>query len=90
MAENGKTWAWENIKKLTLELNEQADADIIRQLEGQDSPEAYLKRLVREDMTKRTASASKPVIPVINPEDVTNAEKNFEAVLSMLKKVVSK
>ena len=88
MAENGKTWAWENVKRLTLELNEQADADIIRQLEGQDSPEEYLKRLVREDMTKRTSS--KPVIPAINPEDVTNAEKNFEAVLSMLKKVVSK
>lgn len=88
MAESGKTWAWENIKRLTLELNEQADADIIRQLESKDSPEEYLKRLVREDMTKRTSS--KPVIPAINPEDVTNAEKNFEAVLSMLKKVVSK
>ena len=88
MAENGKTWAWEKVKRLTLELNAQADADIIRQLEGQDSPEEYLKRLVREDMTKRTSS--KPVIPAINPEDVTNAEKNFEAVLSMLKKVVSK
>ncbi|MBR0512736.1 MAG: hypothetical protein IJK06_00620 [Clostridia bacterium] len=88
MAESGKTWAWENIKRLTLELSEQADADIIRQLESKDSPEEYLKRLVREDMTKRTSS--KPVIPAINPEDVTNAEKNFEAVLSMLKKVVSK
>ena len=88
MAESGKTWAWENIKRLTLELSEQADADIIRQLESKDSPEEYLKRLVREDMMKRTSS--KPVIPAINPEDVTNAEKNFEAVLSMLKKVVSK
>ena len=84
---NTKPWNWETVKKLTLELDTQADEDIIRQLESQESPGEYLKRIIREDMAKRV---DKTVIPGINPDDVVKAEKNFDAILNMLKNIVSK
>jgi len=85
-ANNKRTAAWETIKKLTLELNSQADADIIRQLESQKSIEEYIKRLIRDDIAK---SIQIP-LPGINSDLINDAEKNFDAVLSILKKVVSK
>lgn len=81
-----KATTWETIKKLTLELDARADADIIKQLESQDSIDKYLKRVIREDIAKRSQSP----IPGINPNVVNDAEKNFDAILSILKKVVTK
>ena len=77
---------WETIKKLSLELNAQTDADIIRQLESQSSIEGYIKRIIREDIAKHSQTR----IPEINPNVINDAEKNFDAILSILKKVVTK
>ena len=81
-----KTQAWETIKKLTLELNAQNDADIIKHLESQDSIENYVKRLIRADI----AAHNQIPVPGINPDFVNNAEKDFDAILNLLKKVVTK
>ena len=43
----------ENTRRINLKLNKKTDADVIRQLESQDNIQAYIKRLIREDM-KRT------------------------------------
>lgn len=83
---NEKPGVWETVKKLTIELNEEADADVIRQLESQNSVGEYVKRLIREDAAR---NVQKP-LPGINPEDISNAEKNFDAILSIMKKVISK
>lgn len=83
---NEKPGVWETVKKLTIELNEEADADVIRQLESQNSVGEYVKRLIREDAAR---NVQKP-LPGINPEDISNTEKNFDAILSIMKKVISK
>ena len=58
--------AWETIKKLTLELNAQNDADIIKHLESQDSIENYVKCLIRADI----AAHNQIPVPGINPDFV--------------------
>ena len=73
---NEKPGVWETVKKLTIELNEEADADVIRQLESQNSVGEYVKRLIREDAAR---NMQKP-LPGIN----------FDAILSIMKKVISK
>ena len=83
---NSKKTTWETIKKLTLELDSQTDADIIKQLESKKSIEEYIKRLIREDIAK----AVQIPLPGINSDLINDAEKNFDAVLSILKKVVTK
>ena len=83
---NTETATWETIKKLTVELNAQTDADIIRQLESQSSIEGYIKRIIREDIAKH----SQPRVPDISPNVINDAEKNFDAILNILKRVVSK
>ena len=46
----------ENTRRINLKLNNKTDADIIRQLESKKAPsegiQAYIKRLIREDMNK--------------------------------------
>lgn len=43
----------ENTKLLTLKLNLKTDADILERLESIDeSKQGYIKRLIREDMSK--------------------------------------
>lgn len=37
---------------ISLKLNQNTDADIIRRLEQQENVQGYLKRLIREDMKK--------------------------------------
>lgn len=39
-------------KYISLKLNRNTDRDIIDQLEDQENVQAYLKRLIREDMMK--------------------------------------
>lgn len=39
-----------NIKRVVVKLNTKYDADIIRQLEGKDNMNGYLKELIRKDM----------------------------------------
>ena len=39
-------------KYISLKLNRNTDADLIEQLESQENIQAYLKRLIREDMKK--------------------------------------
>ena len=84
-----RTTSWETVKKLTLELDAQADADIIRQLESRDSAGEYVKRLIREDIAGSGRNPGRPS-PVINADVINDAEKNFDAILSILKKVVTK
>lgn len=43
-------WQRENIKRVVVKLNKKTDADIIQQLEGQDSVQGYIKQLIRDDM----------------------------------------
>ena len=41
---------------VSLKLNKNTDQDIIDQLEHQESVQAYIKRLIREDMKKTAQS----------------------------------
>ena len=41
-----------NTKQIHIKLNTTTDADIIAQLERQESIQGYIKRLIREDMEK--------------------------------------
>lgn len=86
---NTRTQTWETIKKLTLELDSRGDADIIQHLESQGSIEEYVKRVIREDIARSSRQGTVQV-PGINPDFVTKAEKDFESILNLLKKVVSK
>ena len=43
-----------NTKQYHLKLNLNTDADIIRQLERQESIQGYIKELIREDMRRAT------------------------------------
>ena len=45
----------ENCRRINLKLNKKTDADIIQRLESQENIQAYIKRLIREDMKKETA-----------------------------------
>ena len=38
---------------ISLKLNQNTDADIIRRLEAQESVQGYIKRLIREDIAKQ-------------------------------------
>ena len=42
----------ENIKQVKFKLNKNLDADLIDWIESQENVNAYLKRLVSEDMKK--------------------------------------
>ena len=42
----------ENIKQVRVSLNKRHDADVIEWLGKQPSASGYIKRLIREDMTK--------------------------------------
>ena len=42
----------ENTRRINLKLNKKTDADIISELERQENIQAYIKRLIREDMKK--------------------------------------
>lgn len=41
-----------NTKQIHLKLNLTTDADILKQFEKQESVQGYIKRLIREDITK--------------------------------------
>ena len=43
-----------NTKQYHLKLNLNTDADVIRQLEQQESIQGYIKELIREDMRRAT------------------------------------
>ena len=43
-----------NTRQVHLKLNIKTDADILDHLEKQESVQGYIKRLIREDMTKQT------------------------------------
>lgn len=48
-------WQKENIRRVTVKLNKTTDADIIEKidhLDRQDSVQGYIKRLIREDISK--------------------------------------
>ena len=42
----------ENTRRINLKLNKKTDADIIQELERQENIQAYIKRLIREDMKR--------------------------------------
>ena len=42
----------ENTRRIAMKLNIKTDADIITQLEKQESMQGYLKKLVRKDIQK--------------------------------------
>ena len=45
-------WQKENVKQYTIRFNRNTDADILKVLEGQESVQGYIKRLIRKDMNK--------------------------------------
>lgn len=45
-------WQKENVKQYTLRLNKKYDADILEVLEGQESVQGYIKRLIRKEINK--------------------------------------
>lgn len=44
----------ENTTLVTLRLNHRTDADILAELERQESKAGYIKRLIREDMARES------------------------------------
>ena len=55
MAGNSEAWKRyrkDNVKPVGFNLNKNTDADLIEWLESQRNRAAYLKRLIREDMTR--------------------------------------
>ena len=42
-----------NTKQIHLKLNMKTDSDILEYLENQKSVQGYIKRLIREDMSKK-------------------------------------
>ena len=55
MARNSEAWKRyrkDNVKPVGFNLNKNTDADLIEWLESQPNRAAYLKRLIREDMTR--------------------------------------
>jgi hypothetical protein len=73
----------ENTRRINLKLNNKTDADIIAQLEKLKSSEGiqgYLKRLIREDMTKQ----AKPI------PSTKQAEANFNATLELMKAITKR
>ena len=55
MAGNSEAWKRyrkDNVKPDGFNLNKNTDADLIEWLESQPNRAAYLKRLIREDMTR--------------------------------------
>ena len=48
-----KKYDAENIKHLHLKLNRKTDNDIINHLEMQENTQGYIKRLIREDMSRK-------------------------------------
>lgn len=44
----------ENTRQFHLKLNRKTDADVIEKLEDQPSMQAYIKRLIREDIQRGT------------------------------------
>ncbi len=65
---------------IMMKLDERIDADVIRQLKARGSAEAYLKRLVREDIIRQEHGSA----------DVEKAEQSFDATLRLLKQVAKK
>ena len=55
MAGNSEAWKRyrkDNVKPVGFNLNKNTDADLIEWLESQPNRAAYLKHLIREDMTR--------------------------------------
>ena len=48
-----------NTKKYGLKLSKNTDADIIAQLDAQESVQAYIKRLIRDDIARKDGTGSK-------------------------------
>ena len=48
-----------NTKKYGLKLSKNTDADIIAQLDAQESVQAYIKRLIRDDIARKEGTGSK-------------------------------
>ena len=46
-------WDQANTKQFKIKLNNRTDADIIEQLDRTENKQAYIKRLIREDMKTR-------------------------------------
>ena len=51
-SEAWKRYRKDNVKPVGFNLNKNTDADLIEWLESQPNRAAYLKRLIREDMTR--------------------------------------
>lgn len=45
-------WQKEHVKRVLIKLNKNTDADIIAELEKQDSMQGYIKKAIREKMSK--------------------------------------
>ena len=65
---------------IRMKLDDRIDADVIRRLETQGPVEAYLKRLVREDIARQKQGSA----------DLEKAEQSFDATLRLLKQVTSR
>jgi hypothetical protein len=48
-----------NTRKYGLKLSKNTDADIIAQLDAQESVQAYIKRLIRDDIARKEGTGSK-------------------------------
>ena len=64
-------------KYYSMKLNQNTDRDMIEYLDKQESFQTYIKRLIREDMTKQT----KPI------PSTKQAEANFNATLELMKAI---
>ena len=65
---------------IRIRLDDRIDADVIRQLEAQGSAEAYLKRLVREDIARQKHESA----------NLEKAEQSFDATLRLLRQVAGR
>lgn len=45
-------WQAENIRRFVLKLSRVSEGEMIRHLEGMESMQGYIKRLIREDMAR--------------------------------------
>ena len=67
----------------TLTLDRTADRDIIKKLDSQESVEAYLKDLIRKDITIQTKKPSEMSI-----EELRKVEEEYNTILKMFKDAV--
>ena len=68
------------IRRFTLNLDREADRDLIARLEQQDPYQEYLKRLIREDLNRKKAPPAKTA---------SKAEADFNATLEVLRNVAA-